>query len=143
MRAGPALPVRIRRPIAFTLSSSPWPRTTNRCREILTTSSTETSLLRSSRGLPSVRTSLSNNLVCGLLVGVAASRVGDAGVQGVELVAGAEVCVAAGVAGEVLPAGGDAGGRAAPGCAVVVAVGRAVVAVAAELGRGGDEGGCC
>jgi hypothetical protein len=42
-----------------------------------------------------------------------------------------------------LPAGGDTGGSAAPGCAIVIAIGRAVVAVGAELGRGGGERGCC
>jgi len=114
MRAGPALPVGVRRPVAAldTLPASPWATAdaipTSWSRDVLTTCCAESRLLRCGRGLAGVGAALCDDLVGGLFVGVAAIGRSDTRVQGVELVAGAEVGVAAGVALQVLPAGRDA-----------------------------------
>jgi len=104
MRAGPTLPLGVCRPVAAglaALSASPW---ASGGWNVLTTCCAEGCLLGSGRSGAGVGAALCDDLVGGLLVVVGAVGVGDAGVQGVELVAGAEVGVAGRVAAQVLPA---------------------------------------
>lgn len=74
MRAGPALPLGVRGPIALALSASSWAAnvSTSWSRDVLTTCCAEGSLLGSSRGLAGVGAALCDDLVGGLLVVVAA-----------------------------------------------------------------------
>ena len=109
MRAGPGLPVGVGRPVAaFAL---PWAAltavrsaSTTGSWKILTTCHAEGRLRGCSHGLASVGAALCDDLVGGVLVGLVTVGSGDAAVQGVELVAGAEVGVVVGVSTQVLPA---------------------------------------
>lgn len=125
MRARPALPLRrFGGPIA--LFTTPWTAEGTREWERLTTCSAESCLRGCSRGLAGVGASLSDDLVDGFLVGVVAVGVGDAAVQVVESIAGAEgrpVIVV--VFAHVTPDVGYAGGSARPGT-TAVATGAAV-----------------
>jgi len=99
MRTGPRLPFGVGGPIAtfaLPLAARSW--------KILTTCCAEGCLRGCSHGLACVGAALCDDLVGGVLVGLVAVGVGDAAVQGVELVAGAEIGVVAGVAAEILPA---------------------------------------
>lgn len=99
MRAGPGLPFGVGRPIAtFALPG------TARSWKILTTCCAKGRLRGCGHGLACVGTALCDDLVGGVLVGLVAVGVGDAAVQGVELVASAEVGVVARVPAQVLPA---------------------------------------
>jgi len=99
MRARPGLPFGVGRPV--TTFALPWPA---RSWKILTTCYAEGRLRGCRHGLACVGAALCDDLVGGVLVGLVAVGVGDAAVQGVELVAGAEIGVVAGVAAEILPA---------------------------------------
>lgn len=109
MRAGPGLPVGVGRPVAaFAL---PWAAltavgspSTARSWEILTTCHAEGCLRGCSHSLAGVGAALCDDLVGGVLIGLVTVGSGDAAVQGVELVAGAEVGVVVGVSTQVLPA---------------------------------------
>jgi hypothetical protein len=99
MRARPRLPFGVGRPVATFAMPRP-----ARSWKILTTCCAEGRLRGCSHGLACVGAALCDDLVGGVLVGLVAVGAGDAAVKGVELVAGAEVGVVAGVAAQVLPA---------------------------------------
>lgn len=153
MRAGPALPVGVGGPVSLAVAiAKSAPGTSGERDGRLTTRCAESGLGRGADALAGVGAGLGDDLVGGVLVGLVAVGVGDAVVEGVQLVAGAEggpvVGVGVGVA-EVLPAGRDAGGSARPVAAsvagIAAAIGTAVVTVwalvaTAKLGRGGGEG---
>lgn len=112
MRAGPALPICICRPVRFAVAESTAPRTSwsPGSEGWLTACGADCSLGAGGHALAGVRTGLSDDLVCGVLVGVIAVGLVDARVQIVEGIAGAEVgpVVVVVVLGEVLEAGRDA-----------------------------------